>query len=523
MVTRRCLAVLAVLMSWSLAGSRIAAQPIAFVLSGQAAPDGGNYGQFPASGNQIFLPVINSTGRVQFYSFLTGGSSTAGMFVGTPGSITPVALQGQPAPAGGNWTDSFSDNRQNVAGQVAFSCTLSSGGQGLFMGLPGALQTMALDGTASPGGGGNYTSGFSSPSMNANGVVIFTANLTGGTSSRGFFAGTPGNVQPVILQGAPTPAGGTWGPGLTQSTMNDSGQLAINAPITGITATSGIFFGTPGALQTVALQGEAAPAGGNYNIFTRPYINNTGQFAFRAFLTGGTATSGIFMGTPGALQTVALQGGTAPTGATYTGFSNVLFNGQSKVVFQASLSNDPNAAGLFIGTPGSVETIVLIGNAAPGGGSFLNFNFAPQLNGAGQIAFRATLTGAGVNTTNDVGLYVGVPGQLRKVVREGDQVDVDPGAGVDLRIVNGIGFRGQLNDIPSGGQDSLGVTFTDNGFLTYTLTFTDGSSGIFYSVMAIPEPTTLAAMGLVAVLGGLAWSRRGLREAEVERENNCKE
>ena len=155
MATRSLVTLVALFANFVILESRLAAQstPTAIALSGTAAPAGGNYGAFPASPASIFLPVVNSAGRVEFYSTLAGGSSTAGLFVGSPGSITPIAIQGQVAPAGGNFTDSFSDNQLNAAGQVAFTCTLSSGKQACFVGLPGALQLVALDGTASPGGG----------------------------------------------------------------------------------------------------------------------------------------------------------------------------------------------------------------------------------------------------------------------------------------------------------------------------------------------------------------------------------
>ena len=60
----------------------------------------------------------------------------------------------------------------------------------------------------------------------------------------------------------------------------------------------------------------------------------------------------------------------------------------------------------------------------------------------------------------------------------------------------------------SGGEDGRGVSFSDTGFLTYRLTFTDGSSGIFRSsITPVPEP---ASAGLIAAAGlaALAWLKR---------------
>lgn len=103
---------------------------------------------------------------------------------------------------------------------------------------------------------------------------------------------------------------------------------------------------------------------------------------------------------------------------------------------------------------------------------------------------------------NDQGLYAGLVGGLVKVVREGDQVDVDPGVGVDLRTVadDGIGFAAVL----SGGEDGHGMSISDTGFLAYELTFTDGSSGVsLLSITPVPDSATagLAAAARLAALG----------------------
>lgn len=92
--------------------------------------------------------------------------------------------------------------------------------------------------------------------------------------------------------------------------------------LTGGSASTGVFAGVPGSLQTVALQGSAAPAGGNFVSFLAPaLLNSDGQIAFRVNMTGGSATSGIFVGTAGSLQATALQGSPAPGGGTFSLFN----------------------------------------------------------------------------------------------------------------------------------------------------------------------------------------------------------
>jgi hypothetical protein len=63
-----------------------------------------------------------------------------------------------------------------------------------------------------------------------------------------------------------------------------------------------------------------------------------------------------------------------------------------------------------------------------------------------------------------------------------------------MRTINSIGFGTE-----SGGQDGLRLRLSDTGFLTYELTFTDGSSGIFRTaIVPVPEPTGLLSFAAAA-------------------------
>jgi hypothetical protein len=88
-------------------------------------------------------------------------------------------------------------------------------------------------------------------------------------------------------------------------------------------------------------------------------------------------------------------------------------------------------------------------------------------------------------------------------------LDVDAGPGVDLRTVSAIGFCGEFNTA-SGAQDGRGLAFTNNGLLTYTLAFTNGTSGVFVSsITPVPEPATAGLMAwLVAAALSARWCRR---------------
>ncbi|HEY3395216.1 MAG TPA: choice-of-anchor tandem repeat NxxGxxAF-containing protein, partial [Lacipirellulaceae bacterium] len=63
----------------------------------------------------------------------------------------------------------------------------------------------------------------------------------------------------------------------------------------------------------------------------------------------------------------------------------------------------------------------------PSGVKYDNFgNNLPAFNSAGQIAFRAILTGVGVDSLNDEGLWSGETGNVKLVVRGGDRAPGTP-------------------------------------------------------------------------------------------------
>src|SRR5262249_52880132 len=157
----------------------------------------------------------------------------------------------------------------------------------------------------------------------------------------------------------------------------------------------------------------------------------------------------------GALKAVALQGSPAPSGGNYYILNTPLINSFGVVTFRALLEDGTSSIGLFEGAPGAIQTVALAGDAAPDGDSFSDFMVHLAINGSGQLAFFANLTGPGVDTTNDIGLYGGVPGNLVKIVREGDVIDVDMDVGVDNRTVTRISSIGAVGG--SGGQDGHGL------------------------------------------------------------------
>jgi hypothetical protein len=127
------------------------------------------------------------------------------------------------------------------------------------------------------------------------------------------------------------------------------------------------------------------------------------------------------------------------------------------------------------------------------------FDFAVELNDAGQIAFQAKLT----DGTNSFGIGIWATdraGVLQLIARTGDLLEVAPG---DFRTIGGLLFG--LYE-PTGNSDGRGSGFNNLGQLAFWSSFTDGSSGIFVSnAVAVPEPSTILL--LLSVACALAASR----------------
>jgi len=157
-------------------------------------------------------------------------------------------------------------------------------------------------------------------------------------------------------------------------------------------------------------------------------------------------------------------------------------------------------------TAQTLRTVALSEDAAPGTDAGVNFDSlsSPVLNGAGQTAFRAGLTGTGVDGNNDEGIFAeDLLGVLTLIAREGDLLDVDDGIGIDLRTISTIGFSGA-----TGNEDGRASGFNDLGQLVFSASFTDGTSGIFVSnLVAVPEPASLTLLAL----GGLSLLHRRRR------------
>jgi hypothetical protein len=160
----------------------------------------------------------------------------------------------------------------------------------------------------------------------------------------------------------------------------------------------------PGAIAPITAAGYTAPGTGGRKFAqpSNPDINNEGEIAFTAFLNGGASNNlGVWAGKPDSLELVARKGsGWTKRGGSlkFADFQDPLIGANGHVAFIGTLSGfgatPANDTGIWVGTPGSLRLVAREGGPAPTGfssdGKFKSFN-ALSVNAAGQVAFQGTM------------------------------------------------------------------------------------------------------------------------------------
>jgi len=336
----------------------------------------------------------------------------------------------------------------NSSGQLVFtspspfpgllSCTLCGlpnpqiGVNGVFLYSPGGtISEIAAANDTLPGQtqATTFVPNLSVP-VNSPGQVAFGAEV--GTTSQGFFLRNGDATQKVIENGDPVPgpSGDTFGFPHFIAGQTDSGNLAFTAATSG--AADGLFFAPAGgAIQTLAVDGGAAavPGGGTFSLASAvagivssgtttvtifsfqnfASINGESDVAFGASITGGNTDSGYFRvlqtgPAAGTLQPVVLQGQAAPGGGTFSTipvFSNLGANfalgpDGTLAFVNPFISTSGTRQGLFVARPdGSLVIGAATGDFLPGGGVLAGLSMSARLaaGDAGKFAFLAGIAG----------------------------------------------------------------------------------------------------------------------------------
>jgi hypothetical protein len=304
----------------------------------------------------------------------------------------------------------------------------------------GAIHILALTGAqATDEAAGATFTNFGTPSLNNLGTAAFLATVTGpGVATgqeTGIWSGNTTAIARTVRAGTPVPGDpSAYFSGFNNPTLDGANQTAtvVQLTFTAGTPTPEVVAasGPPGAFAPLYRRGDAAPGlgGPTFNASAITFVHNvSGQSAFIASVSG----AGV------------------------------------------SLAND-----LVIyaqDAAGDLRLVAREGNAASGTGAGVVFGTLSDfaMNRAGQVAFQSSLSGTGVGTTNNRGIWSEGGGSLHLVARLGSQAPGAP-AGANFTSVLATGL--QTNDLGhvafigfsqhiGGGSDDQGVWSDRTGVL----------------------------------------------------------
>src|SRR5207244_838517 len=177
--------------------------------------------------------------------------------------------------------------------------------------------------------------------------------------------------------------------------INARGDVAFLATVRrGRESTEALLLATRGQLQKIVAQGDPAPAGGTFAGFGPPAINREGAVAFGAAIEGKAVPGGIFVWKAGQLRMVLGAGDETPIGGIFAKFSERLgLSDAGTIAFHGLLKAAPVAAGIFVIEDERPRVVARLGDPAPGGGHFSNFGLWPGVSGPGSIGFAASVDG----------------------------------------------------------------------------------------------------------------------------------
>jgi hypothetical protein len=339
------------------------------VASGQAAPSGGRFNRFDVSSQPIVAPV-NGRGQVAFYASVARAKAAEGIFLATASRITKAAAVGDAVPGGGVLSE-FARHplpALNDAGKVAFGATVAGARatEGIFLAAEDRLKAIALSGTDAPGVQNGTFVEFDAPVLNNRDEIAFV-----GTVRRG----------------------------------RETLQV--------------LYLYTGGVLRKLVAGGDPAPRGGTFDRFGLPAINNKGVVAFPAVIEQGAILGGIFVVGASELRLLVGAGEIGPGGAMLVRFSErAAIDDEDNVAFVAHLGSNAASEALLVANASGLTQLAVTGEAAPGGGRFSAFGPWPNFGRNATVAFVAAVD----DGPGPLGIYIGNPGAIRRVAMVGDRL-----------------------------------------------------------------------------------------------------
>jgi hypothetical protein len=484
-------------------GRDVGAQPVAqrvVAIAGQWAPRMEAGTVFDILG----VPGIGARGDAAFVGYLRG---TGNSYSYTTLWLAPVATWGGSpmlAYQGSTVTDSYIGTPGGVGpfvdagGRVALTISVASSYHSVLAGSPGNYRTVVRAGDPAPGmpAGTTLVMNRPQPILESSGAVYLETPTSysfngSGPALGAFVSSVTGTGAPelVTYEGAPAPGV----PGLTITSFSRPGLAAGGrVAFAALTRSSqnvngrGVWTGTAGNLTRIAYSGMTAPglAGDlRMNVFpSGPGVNSSGATVFTVnpvTPTGGSRAPAAYLYDDGQLTLMGGTGTPVPAlGAGYTlsAAKSRRVTDRGEALLRGGTTGPGGGAsafGWYRWRGGVVTPIVQDGMAAPqlGAGVTLASTTVISFNEVGQALVRATLAGAGVDSSNNISLWAVDPlGQFSLVARTGSLMDV---AG-EQRVVSQI-FASTTQYETNGWNDiPAAASLSDSGHVAYQLAFTNG-------------------------------------------------
>ena len=252
----------------------------------------------------------------------------------------------------------------------------------------------------------------------------------------------------VASNGDPAPGGGTFTDFPQNIGVNEPAQLAFigttaESPDDQFGDTDGYYLSGDAGIQALVREGDAAPGGGTVSklcipgflgcFYSHGGLNDSGQIAFAAVLTGTSKDMALFLAGPDGVTGLARKGDAVPDGnGEFDGFYSIMGpNENGQVAFIAAISGtsggEHDNEGVYIADESGVTLLAREGDPVPGGnGTFDDFDFVSGINESGESAFKAVLDGTSGGGNDNLALYIASGSGITELARKGDPV---PGGG----------------------------------------------------------------------------------------------
>jgi hypothetical protein len=369
------------------------------VASGQAAPGGGSFNRFDVSSQPIVAPV-NGRGQVAFYASVARAKANEGIFLATASRITKVAAVGDAVPGGGVLSE-FARHplpALNDAGKIAFGATVAGARatEGIFLAADDRLKAIALTGTDAPGVRNGTFVEFDAPVLNNRDEIAFVGTVRRGRETlQVLYLYSGGVLRKLVAGGDPAPRGGTFDRfGLPA--INNKGVVAFPAIVEHGAILGGIFAVGASELHLLVAAGEIGPGGQMLVRFSeRAAIDDEDNVAFVAHLGGSNAASeALLIANASGLTQLAIVGESAPGGGRFSAFGPwPNFGRTATIAFVAAVDEGPGPLGIYIGNPGAIRQVAMVGDRLANGGVLpaLALNSVTSAGSNGGLTF-ATMT-----------------------------------------------------------------------------------------------------------------------------------